>query len=204
MISGVLSMNLALKSMINQENLEQIKLANNILNRSSRRLGVKPMLVDQEIKQKPQKITDVTPEIKSVSTKLINESQCMVNSRKQKNSLGLIYVLLALIVIVLFMLILKPMQTNAQGHLTDAIQPIGEIRDRSLIICSGSFVDKNSASKYQRELKDRLGVPLKIIKTDNSFTVQIGPEYPNQDDAMLVFDELSRYSVRNLALKFVS
>ena len=63
---------------------------------------------------------------------------------------------------------------------------------------------KSSAETYKKALNDKLGVPLKVVKHENSFSVQIGPAYANHDDALLVFDELSRYSVKNLSIKIAS
>ena len=74
--------------------------------------------------------------------------------------------------------------------------------DKSLIITTGSFDDETSADLFKNDLSERLGVPLKTIKDKNKFIIQIGPSYENHDDAFLVFDELSQYSIGKLSVRF--
>lgn len=75
---------------------------------------------------------------------------------------------------------------------------------RNLIICSGSFANEAEAKSYKNSLKKKLGVPLKIVEQAHRFSVQIGPSYEKHEDALLVFDELSRYSVQELSIHVAS
>ena len=70
-----------------------------------------------------------------------------------------------------------------------------------MVITSGAFKTLAEAEKFRDELSEKLGVPLEILHDSKYFTVQIGPSYENHADAMVVYDELSRYSIGNLALR---
>lgn len=91
-----------------------------------------------------------------------------------------------------------------ETKLQELTKTVSSTEPRSLIITSGSFVKEDSAINYQKSLKSKLGVPLKLVKDGSTFSIQIGPAYANHDDALLVFDELSRYSVENLSIKVAS
>jgi hypothetical protein len=96
-------------------------------------------------------------------------------------------------------------QTNfEETKLQELTKTVNSKEPRSLIITSGSFLNESEADSYQKALKDRLGVPLKLVKDGQTFSIQIGPAYANHNDALLVFDELSRYSVKNLSIKVAS
>jgi hypothetical protein len=88
-----------------------------------------------------------------------------------------------------------------ETKLQELTKTVNSNEPRSLIITSGNFLKKSAAESYKKALNSKLGVPLKIVADENTFSVQIGPAYANHEDALLVFDELSRYSVKKLSIK---
>jgi hypothetical protein len=95
-------------------------------------------------------------------------------------------------------------QSFEQTKLQELTQVVDSKLPRSLIITSGNFSKKASAQTYKKSLKEKLGVDLQVVEHNKTFSVQIGPAYANHDDALMVFDELSRYSVENLSIKIAS
>jgi hypothetical protein len=121
------------------------------------------------------------------------------------------YTACAVIAAVYLIFTFKPVSTAPntdkvfeETKLQELTKIVSSAEKRSLIITSGSFLEQSQASSYQKALKDRLGVPLKLVKDGQTFSIQIGPAYANHDDALVVFDELSRYSVKNLSIKVAS
>lgn len=95
-------------------------------------------------------------------------------------------------------------QSFEQTKLQELTQVVDSKLPRSLIITSGIFSKKSAAETYKKSLKEKLGVDLQVVEHNKNFSVQIGPAYANHDDALMVFDELSRYSVKNLSIKIAS
>lgn len=121
------------------------------------------------------------------------------------------YTACAVIAAVYLIFTFKPVSTAPvqqasfeETKLQELTKTVNSKEPRSLIITSGSFLNESEANSYQKALKDKLGVPLKLVKDGQTFSIQIGPAYANHDDALLVFDELSRYSVKNLSIKVAS
>lgn len=217
--------------MIKQEDLERIKQANSIINRGSRRLGVRPLYIteNEEAPRPKSKLSEIAnklkqtaislpkPEIKKPkpkpSAKRINFDQ-EIKPTKSKGSMSLgsaVTTVLAMLIVFGVIFAANPVDIGKRiiNNFRKEIVPIDQQNtsallkpDSGLIITSGLFAKQYDASQRQKELKDRLGVPLKLVEIDNFYTIQIGPSYDNHEDALLVFDELSRYSVGNLSLRF--
>lgn len=191
------------------DELNRIKLANTIINRASNRLGVRPLYVGEMI-QAERKARNADMQI--VAAKLSQEKLL----RKQKTFQKLlpkkpITMLLSVAVFAaLYFLIFvfngsgsKPLVKTAKA--IESSQQKSSIFDnssKSMIITSGIFKNLDEAKNYQQELSKRLGMDLKILHDGSYYTVQIGPNYDNREDAMLVYDEISRFSVPNLALRY--
>lgn len=119
-----------------------------------------------------------------------------------------IYTACTIIAAVFLIFTFKPVSTAPdinkkldETKLQELTKTVNSNEPRSLIITSGNFLKKSAAESYKKALNSKLGVPLKIVAEDNTFSVQIGPAYANHEDALLVFDELSRYSVKKLSIK---
>jgi biopolymer transport protein ExbD len=126
--------------------------------------------------------------------------------QKQESDFSLLksisIVSLIIFALLTFVFVFKPFaNSKPQDELTAITKNSNTVLKQKLIITSGNFVSQNSALLYQKNLKERLGVNLKLIKTDEVYSIQIGDAYANHEDALIVFDELSRYSVKNLAIK---
>lgn len=122
-----------------------------------------------------------------------------------------IYTACAIIAAVFLIFTFKPVSTAPdinkkldETKLQELTKTVNSNEPRSLIITSGNFLKKSAAESYKKALNSKLGVPLKIVADENTFSVQIGPAYANHEDALLVFDELSRYSVKKLSIKIAA
>lgn len=122
-----------------------------------------------------------------------------------------LYTATAVLATVFLIFTFKPVSTAPDSHknfeetkLQKLTKEVHSKELRSLIITSGSFFNKREAELYRDALNEKLGVPLEVIEQGKTFSIQIGPAYANHDDALVVFDELSRYSVENLSIKVAS
>lgn len=221
--------------MISIEEFNKLKQANHILNRGTKKLGVKPMYIEQDEDFKPEKYlaeevqrkqeakknnfvkekikqkSSNTPkpiqlqsELDKIAFKLKNEkSNFKVTNKVWVN---LIYLLIGTLILGFVFLVMKPINQNKDAatkveKITKQNSPLKT--GKQLAICSGNFKRELEAKRYLNELEERLGVPLQLIKAGDLYTVQIGESYTSHDDAMIVFDELSRYSITNLSIRFL-
>ncbi len=192
------------------EELNQIKIANMIINRSSQRLGVKPVYVGSLINTQPKK--KPIDELKVVAQKLSQEKFLKRKAKKfkLKNLRVIFYALVAVAIIYALVFVFRPAQVNSgiqpesQSNIKLDESSTGIFKKTGgMVITSGSFKTLAEAESFKDKLSEKLGVPLEILHDAKYFTVQIGPSYENHADAMIVFDELSRYSIGGLALRRV-
>ncbi len=204
------------------EDLNRIKKANDILNKGFHKLGVKPIYVDPSLQEaaKTSKLEyEFKPQIEllnQVTNRLKKEKSSAGKKKLQAKNLSIATgVLIASIVIYVCFYVYNP-QTIVE-KLQNVISAPNLIRDtesntltetstgeKNFVITSGIFKKQSQANKYRDELAIRLGVPLKVIRTENFYTIQIGPNYKEHEDVLMVFDELARYSIKNLSIKMQS
>ncbi len=184
------------------EELNRIKIANMIINRGSQRLGVKPVyvggLINLERKNKP------VDELKLVAQKLSQEKFAKRNAKGFKFNKKYLNIAVGLIVFAAIayslMFVFRPAAPENTGNQL-ASQIRNPVSAKGMVITSGTYKTLVEAERFQKDLSEKLGVPLKILQDGKYFTIQIGPSYESQEDAMIVFDELSRYSIANLSLR---
>lgn len=197
--------------MITVEELQKLKLANTIIDRGSRKLGVRPLYAsavglkkfNNSSKTKAQNLTNLN----QVANKLSQERKSLnnrVSTFKRKHLLNGFLVFVSLSLIYFGFLVFNPSISSEKSAKIEEKIFADTVVDRSkpLIITTGAFTNEESAEKFKQDLSERLGVPLQIIKDKDKFIVQIGPSYQSHDDALLVFDELSQYSIGKLSLRF--
>jgi hypothetical protein len=198
--------------MISLEELEKLRLANSIIERGNRKLGLRPIYANNiALKEKVNSTRIKTSRLKKISLnqvasqlqqeKLIKQKPLTNNSKKYFLNIS---ALVSVCVLIYFgFLMFNPNKSTAQLNKAEILSKEAFAHsDKALIITTGSFDDENSAESYKQNLSERLGVPLKILKDKNKFLIQIGPSYENHDDAFLVFDELSQYSIGKLSVRF--
>ncbi len=209
--------------MINQEDLERIKQANSIINRASRRLGFRPLYINSSnhITAKPKnRLGEIAKQLKKTATNFpknpppLTQKISLKESKPNKQGISLgsaVTSIIALLIVFVIVFSVNPVDISKEiidkfQQKKEAIIPVqaqsNTAFDSGLIITSGIYAKKSVAQKKLKELKDRLGVPLKLVQVDDFFTIQIGPSYDKHEDALLVFDELSRYSVGSLSIRF--
>jgi hypothetical protein len=198
--------------MISLEELEKLRIANSIIERGNKRLGLRPIYANNiSLKTKQNSTIQRTNKLKRLA---LNEVASQLKQEKLLKQNGLFYkpkkffynmsaVLGAFILIYFGFLLFNPNKSTAQLNKAEIISREAFLQsDKPLVITTGSFDDFASAEKHKQTLSERLGVPLKIINDKNKFIIQIGPSYENHDDAFLVFDELSQYSIGKLSVRF--
>jgi cell division protein FtsN len=211
------------------EDLNRIKKANDILNKGFQRVGAKPIYIDSSMEESINvpnsgKIEfDFKPQIEllnQVSAKLKKEKELKIKPKQKDKSSKLIGLVIFIAVITLIYLgfyvytpekilskvrqltskvIVTPQSTNEIEETT--VTSSGE---KSFIISSGIFKNKADANNYKNDLANKLGIPLKVVRAENFYTIQIGPDYQEQEDVLVVFDELSRYNIKNLSVRMQS
>jgi hypothetical protein len=202
-----------------EEEINKLKLANTILNRSTKRLGIRPLNVGEfqnpyvaEKRQRPTYKYLGKRNIGEIAAKLKKEQETNINFKKTTKMQTAIYSVLTIVVVFFLVFVFNPAEiiasfsVNSRPNPQLLVKTDNDVSDkaRELVVCSGVFNNINDANKYKSDLSERLGVPLKVLKDGSIYTVQIGPAYKSHEDAVIVFDELSRYSVSNLSLRFAS
>jgi hypothetical protein len=158
-----------------------------LMNQSSGELGIRPIVIGDLIKDPYQQR----------SKKRLPE----FNFNFRGLASGLIIICLISLAYALFFFFSNLQTNKLSNQLGKSNFKTITKSTRALVITSGSFPNLAIAKKYQEELSKKLGVELKILKDDNRYTIQIGPSFSNKEDAIVVFDELSRYSVKDLSLR---
>ena len=198
--------------MISLEELEKLRLANSIIERGNKRLGLRPLYANNiGLKQKQNSTLARTNRLKrltlnQVASQLQQEKKIRKTNFQYKNPklvFNMSAVLGAFILIYFGFLLFNPNKSTSQFNKAEILSKEAfSHSDKALVITTGSFDDESAAETYKQSLSERLGVPLKIINDKNKFIIQIGPSYENHDDAFLVFDELSQYSIGKLSVRF--
>jgi len=202
-----------------EDEINKLKLANTIINRGTRKLGVRPLNIGEfenpyTNSNRKRPITDYKAKrnINELASKLKREQEINERLKKPANFQTALYSMLAIVTVFFMIFVFNPADIIAGFN--SGAKPNPELlsmtaanknaNNRDLVICSGVFKSINEANKYKNELSERLGVPLKVLKDGSAYTLQVGPSYKSHEDAIVVFDELSRYSVGNLSLRFAS
>lgn len=201
--------------MTNLEDLIRIQKANDILNRGFEKIGAKPLMIDIGYEGNSPKRTNSSFEfnfkpqidlLEQVNHKLKEEKKKKLSKiirndfrDNQQSKLRLALIVVITLIFIYSMFYISSHNTNLVNFPEDALAE--SAGTKSYVITSGTFKYKSEAKSYSRDLSTKLGVPLKLIKINNYYTIQIGPNYENQEDILLVFDELTRYSIRDLSVK---
>ncbi len=75
--------------------------------------------------------------------------------------------------------------------------------NRPLAVSSGVFTKRSEAVAMQTEVERITGDKVRIIKSGNYYTLQIGDSYKSREDAYLLFEELIKYPLRDLAIRSI-
>lgn len=199
-----------------EDEINKLKLANSIINRGTRKLGVRPLNLgyfENPYRTKAKQSTTHNlvprPNINELAAKLKREQELNEELKKPAKFQTAFYSMLAVVLVFSMIFVFNPVDIiagfdkNAKPKPTP-LSTIESSSGRDLVICSGVFKSEKEANNYKKTLSERLGVPLKVLKDGSSYTLQVGPSYKNHEDALIVFDELSRYSVGNLSLRFAT
>jgi hypothetical protein len=198
--------------MISIEELEKLRIANSIIERGNKRLGLRPIYANNiSLVEKKNTTLARTQRLKrltlnQVASQLQQEKklkQTASNYQPKKLFYKMSAVLGTFIIVYFGFLLFNPSKSTAQLNKAEIVSKEAFLQsDKPLVITTGSFDDKTEAENHMQSLSERLGVPLKILSEKNKFMIQIGPSYENHDDAFLVFDELSQYSIGKLSVRF--
>lgn len=180
------------------QELNRIKAANDIINKDSERLGLRTMQSAQI------KVAPVPKAQPSLVEESLAQPLAEPETRDFKINLGQMMIVAGIVVSIIFAYALfyfVKNQDSKPSRLSARKFERARKNQPELVISSGNFGNADEAKKYMDRLSRKLGVELKILKNGSQYSIQIGPSYPSKEDAIVVFDELSRYSVRDLSLK---
>ena len=177
-----------------KENLDQIRMANQILNKGYKsRITVAGNKLADEVR-----LSGFKPFAKQGSKR-----KSTMDSKKLTNGIMLTAVIVVAVIIFAFTPFAKSITLNSMFKFNTKPTKIQKVSDQSpLMILSGTFDTQRAAQAHKTKLEERLGVKLEVIKFGKKYTVRIGPSFNNHEDAMLVFNELSKYKVKDLVLSF--
>lgn len=185
------------------EELNRIKLANSIINQDSDKLGIRPITIGELLEHAEpieQESKYQQEPIKTEKEAARPQNKIQIKHYLKAALPGLVLITLLIVGYALFSFF-----TNHEGGKVSSLNKTktttAAASTRGLVITSASFQNATTAERYRLRLARKLGVELKVIKDGSQFTVQIGPSYKNKEDAIVVFDELSRYSVKDLSLR---
>jgi hypothetical protein len=194
--------------MTTAQELQRLAKANEIINRSHKRLGIKPLFIS-DLKAIAE---DMKTEPAQGPVSLVPEKMSWIFSDKAILSVAAIFALLSI------MLVISSLDQESSGNVATffrdnsgpslvnikkkaSLAGVLSPKDKSVIISKGTYNDIKDAQEAKSKLFELTGTDIKIIKENNFYTLQIGPEYKNHDDALVVFDELSKYSLADLAIR---
>lgn len=205
--------------MLSQDKLQTLNQANELLNQKHAKLGLKPMMVsgtspamfraalERRLTQQVVETNKVVREEPSPRIiQIADDYQQTISAIKQpmpkpvKTSyLGLIIV--ATIIIAAIVLVYSFWAGSKASSVTNSDTIVVSSENRPLIISSGLFAKRADAKAMQAEVERITGDKVRIIKHGPYFTLQIGDSYKSREDAFLVFEELIKYPLRDLALR---
>lgn len=174
------------------EELNRIKIANSLMNKDSEVLGIRPFNTGELIQ---------TPLNKQTSPEISTGRKFTLDFKIKAILPGLSIIIMLALGYSLFAIVTHTDSNTKPTRLSEIKARNIPKAARALVISSGDFKNLETAEKYKDRLAKKLGIEMKVLKDHNRYTVQIGPSYSNKEDAIVVFDELSRYSVKDLSLR---
>lgn len=183
------------------EKLNRIRLANKIIDHGPDKVfnSHKTIINTDFPNPKIEKLRHITKIIKEEKVKEITKGiskeinqEPIAIPRTKKKTFPWIFVLIFAFALIMFCFALKPKEDNLS---------LNKI-SREIFISSGNFASEEEAKKARKQLGTRLEVPLTIIQSAHTWIIKIGPTYSNHEDALLVLDELDKYGIEDLALRF--
>jgi hypothetical protein len=74
---------------------------------------------------------------------------------------------------------------------------------KPLLITAGTYQKRSEANAMKSEIERITGDKVRVIKHGSHFVLQIGDKYQRSEDAYLVFDELVKYPLSDLAIRSI-
>ncbi len=74
---------------------------------------------------------------------------------------------------------------------------------KPILITAGTYQKRSEANAMKSEVERITGDKVRVIKHGSHFVLQIGDKYQRSEDAYLVFDELVKYPLSDLALRSI-
>ncbi len=142
------------------------------------------------------RIIQVADTFKEISTEL----RPAIPVKKPNSSNPLISIIVAAALVGLSLLAYSFWASKPQtGNIAGTI--VASSENKALIISSGVYSKRSEARSMQTEIEHITGDKVRIIKNGNYYTLQIGDSFKSREDAYLVFEELIKYPLRDLAIR---
>lgn len=90
---------------------------------------------------------------------------------------------------------------QSQSKKSKSLFKVITLEDRPAIITSGTYNTIEEADQAMMFLLDEIGGSLNIVKIKNYYTIQVGPSYKDYNDALMVFRDLLKYPIPDIAIK---
>jgi hypothetical protein len=214
--------------MLSQDKLNTLNQANTLLNQKHAKLGLKPMLVngtspemfraalerklsDRVIASNVSAREEISPRILQVADdykQVIDEVKAepvykIPNKKTYSSKPDYLFFFTGLVLIVgLLIFAYNWWATSLESPMTSNTIVVTS-SDRPLAISSGIFTKRSEARAMQTEVERITGDKVRIIKSNGYYTLQIGDSYKSREDAYLLFEELIKYPLRDLAIRSI-
>ena len=212
--------------MLSPEKLNTLNQANTLLNQKHAKLGLKPMLVnstspeifraalerklsDRVIASNINAREEISPRIlqvaddyKQVIVEVKVEPKFIHKINRSTKPDYLFFFTGVVLIVGLLIFAYNWWATSLESPVTSNTIVVTS-SDRPLAISSGVFTKRSEARAMQTEVERITGDKVRIIKSNGYYTLQIGDSYKSREDAYLLFEELIKYPLRDLALRSI-
>ncbi len=216
--------------MLNPNNLNTLNQANQLLNQKHAKLGLKPMLVsgtspemfraalERKLEERVIGVNraereEVSPRVVAVAddfNKTVADlrdfqttSIPSIQATKTKSSAGLWAWFLVLVVAGALTLVIYSYWASSLDEIKVSPTILASGAAKPILITAGTYKKRSEANAMKSELERITGDKVRVIKHGSHFVLQIGDKYQRSEDAYLVFDELVKYPLSDLALRSI-
>ena len=211
-------------------NLEKLREANRLLNKKNQQLGLKQMKIAQDFQavtaelkaeSEPKPETKNLEELKIPSEESLEKTTATLktNEKKPFSFFALIGLISSIAILLVFAIYwLNPQMLSKKLNIISknielklnkknefgVINGLG-LANKPVLIAAGTYSSLDEAIEAKRKLAKLTGDALKIIKSKKArtYSIQIGPRYTDYEDTMIVFEELVKYRIEDLSVRFV-
>ncbi len=218
--------------MLNQNKLETLNQANLLLNQKHAKLGLKPMLINGtspemfraalerklservlglnrlEREEPSSRIVAVADDFNKTIADLSDfqpaaQPTTLEPARTSNKAINLWGWVLGLIIAGTLILLAYNWWASSLSVLQSSDTILVSSAERPLVITAGSYSKRSEAAALKSDIERITGDKVRVLKVGSFYALQIGESYKRSEDAYLVFDELVKYPLRDLAIRSI-